>query len=156
MVLIGIDPPKGMARMDGKTGRIISIETMDFWGIVEALRGVAAQVKSGIETAMVYIEAPQTNKPTFFHGQIRPSVREKISQNVGANKRDSVLLIELCQQLGLAVVPVPPRRKNSTKHSPEEFIKKTGWKQRCSEHGRDALMIMWGRSWQYDLAVNKK
>ena len=142
MILIGIDPPKGMARMDGKTGRIISIETMDFWGIVEALRGIAALVKNGIETAMVYIEAPQINKPTFFHGQTNSRVRERISQNVGSNKRDSALLIELCQRLGLNVVPVPPRRKNNTKHSPEIFEKITGWKNRTSEHGRDAAMLI--------------
>lgn len=139
MIIIGIDPPKGLALWDTESRKFIKIETVEFWDIIHEI----STLKDAGKIAVV-VEAPQVNKPTFYRRGTNARAMSRISQNVGSNKRDSVLIIEYCARVGVKCIPVPPRRKNSTKHSPELFSRWTGWTGRTSEHGRDAAALVFG------------
>ena len=141
MILIGVDPPKGLAVWDTELRKFTDIRTVDFWFATEIIH---KSFLFHLSNMAVVIEAPQVNKPTFYRPGQNARAMSRISQNVGSNKRDSVLIIEYCQRMGIKCIPVPPRRSNSTKNDPELFKRLTGWPGRTSEHGRDAGMLVFG------------
>ena len=68
----------------------------------------------------------------------------KIAQNIGMNKKESMLLEQFCIKNGLDYTMVKPSKKTMTKLNSEQFKKMTGYSGRTSEHGRDAAMLVYG------------
>ncbi|MFI8143190.1 hypothetical protein ACFMJ0_23395, partial [Acinetobacter baumannii] len=52
-----------------------------------------------------------------------------------------ILLVEIAQALGLAVLLVKPTK---SKLNAEQFNKVTGWQGRTNQEQRDAGMLIWG------------
>ena len=153
MLIVGIDPPNGIATMDGN-GRLLSVKTSDFWDIAATLSIIAENNKQDRLSAIVYIEAPQVHKSLYArHNGKNNRIQKRIAQNVGANKQTSQLLIERCQRLGIPCIPLPPRKHNTTKKNPAEFGRVTGWESKTSSHGRDAAGLILSRNWRHDLAT---
>jgi hypothetical protein len=90
----------------------------------------------------IIIENPNKNRPTFERGALVTAKRNKISQNVGENKRDAKLWIEMCRFYGIKYTDVRPTR---TKLTAEGFEKFFGIKTKCSQHARDAFRLIGGR-----------
>jgi len=144
--VIGIDGGvnTGYAVYDRIERKLTTVFTTDFWGAVRLLDLVAAP--ENIADYEVYIENPSGNAPTFAkQGAKGMLVYNKISQNVGANKREAILLIEYCRLKGIKVTPVRPNKSSMTKLSADKFQKITGYVGRTSEHSRDASMMIFGR-----------
>ena len=138
VVHVGIDPGVNVGFAISHKGKLLQLSTLTFWEAVQELE----QLAEGAQLH-VYIENPNANKPTFWkQGAESQKAREKISQNVGANKRDAQLLIEKVELLGVKVLPVPPKTKKFTADS---FRKLSGWESTCSQHARDAAMLVLGR-----------
>lgn len=134
---IGIDPPAGLAIWDRSKQRFLSIETTDFWGIIDRLDSL---IGSGTKIK-VFIEAPQENKPVWMKGGVNNlAIFSKVCQNVGENKGSAKLIIEWCKRRGVDHVALRPTKRSATKLSVDRFQQITGWKKRTSEHGRDAAM----------------
>lgn len=135
---IGIDPGKytGFAVWVPAAGEFDYLETLTFW---EAL----GQIEEDYEPnkVIVVLEDPAQNKPTFFHKATGQRQREKISQDVGANKREAQLLAEGLERMGYRVKRVQPK---TSKLSGEEFKALTGYEKRTNPHVRDAGMLVYG------------
>ena len=148
-IFIGIDPGRntGFAVWDAQKKEFFEMHTFDFWKTVSLLERYAALDDSALEVENrkleihVVIEDPNQNKPTFSKHRQSATVREKISQNIGANKRDAQLLIELAKNLGLTVHAIRPDR---AKWTAETFKSYTGYHGRTSEHSRDAARLVYG------------
>lgn len=144
MIVIGIDPPKGVAIWSTNRRCFQHIGTTDFWGCIAEING---QIKAnGVDGVCVVIEAPQLNKPVFTRKDTSPQEMMRIAQNVGANKETSKLIIDYCEKYGVRVRPVPPLRGELKKWKKDkaEFARMTGWAEATSEHGRDAAALVWG------------
>jgi hypothetical protein len=148
---IGIDAGvnTGFAVWDANASRFDKIITTTFWGAINELQSehmALAGKRIDVNTTpgiAVYIENPNGNRPTFArHG----AYREKISQNVGMNKRDAQLLIQYCMDNGMLFFPVTPGKHSMTKMKPDAFAKYTGYNGRTSSHGRDAAMLVFGKT----------
>lgn len=148
---IGIDAGvnTGFAVWDAETSRFNKIATTTFWGAIQALESEHMEL-AGKQTDVntthgiaVYIENPNGNRPTFGKHQ---AYREKISQNVGMNKRDAQLLIEYCKNNHILFFSITPGKHSMTKMKPEAFAKYTGYDARTSSHGRDAAMLVYGKT----------
>jgi hypothetical protein len=113
--------------------------TLDFW---RAIAFIESYKSAGVPISVV-MEDPNGNRPVFNRG-VQGRRASKIAQNVGANKRDAILIWEYCVNHGIAIQRITPTAKSITKLSSEQFNKITGWAARTSEHARDAAMLVWG------------
>lgn len=68
-------------------------------------------------------------------------MNEQIARRVGMNHATGILLAEIAQALGLAVLLVKPTK---SKLNAEQFNKITGWQGRTNQEVRDAAMLVWG------------
>lgn len=115
------------------------METTDFWSVVETLYRYTAS----LVPIIVHIEDPNGNKPVFIKpGANSAAIGRKIGQNVGSNKREASLLIELCKREDWPHTVHVPRK---SKVKADEFKKYTGITDRTSQHVRDAVMLIYGR-----------
>lgn len=136
MIKIGIDPGvnTGFAKM--VDGVLYEVKTMS---IVEAMKSVEFSAKwardNGVDLT-VYIEDARQRR--WVTGG-----REKL-QGVGSIKRDCGIWEEICVYHDIDFVLVAPK-DNYTKLTAQAFAGITGWKHRCSQHARDAAMLVWGR-----------
>lgn len=145
--LIGIDCGlnTGFAVYNKATKKFRELDTYTFWQTIHRLNHYFDGCKNGEMVVEVFIEDVTQNKPTFFKGQHNEKVYRKISQDVGSNKRDCILLMEYCDINHIKVHPIRPTKKSITKISQEQFTKYTGYTVRSSSHSRDAAMLVWGR-----------
>lgn len=150
-ISIGIDPGKSTGYAISINKKLTMLATISFWECVDMLYEVPEESKPFCK---VFIEDPNINRPIFmkpgvFKGKgsekSEQLMMQKIAQNVGANKREASLLIELCNKLGIEVVPCQPTKKSMTKLNSEQFNKLTGWVGRTSSHSRDAGILVFGR-----------
>lgn len=144
MIYVGIDPGvnTGFAIWDSRLGKFNEIATLDFLSVIVRVKDL-----NRVTDLTVYIEDPGQVKPMFW--QNKRGVNEsmikqalKVAQNVGANKREAELLIQILRDSDMNVIPVKPV---TSKMNAETFANITGYKQRTSEHGRDAAMLVFGR-----------
>lgn len=140
MRFIGIDPGKktGFAVWDSKEGCFEEVMTTTFWEVSEILE----------ETVPVYtvvIEDPSLNRPIFLRklkGETSQGYNRrmyKIAKNVGQNIEQAKLLVERAENLGYTVIKVRPQ---SSKKDAKSFKQITGYEGRCSQHARDAAMLV--------------
>lgn len=156
LISIGIDPGlnTGVAVWDRINKRFIEIRTTDFFGAISDIKRHISNW--GLLNVNVYIEAPQLISTTFdkrIKGKSQPQ-KLKISQNVGMNKKESMLLDKFCQNKNIAHFMIKPTSKTSgkslLKNAPvgmtqkAYFNKITGWDCQSSEHSRDAAMLVYG------------
>ena len=134
-LIIGIDPDlekSGVAIL----GQSFELKNLTFAETVELFRSHQDQIKK------VVIEAGWQNKKANFRtgGNHSRQVGEQISRRVGLNHATGILLSEMAESLGLAVVLVRPTK---TKKNSEEFNRITGWQGRTNQEQRDAGMLIW-------------
>ena len=144
MIFVGIDPGKknGVAVWDGNS--FTKLCTMSFWQVIEYIESKVADR----DRITFVVENPNRNKPVFPKRGV--SHKEhlkmlKIAQNVGQNKRDAQLIIEKIKSLGFPVMEIKPSKYSMTKLKPNIFAQMTGFDGKCSEHARDAAMLVFGR-----------
>lgn len=147
-IFVGIDPgiSTGFAVYTKKPQmQFLELATLDFWKTIDRLKNL--HLNHG-QNLTVVIEDPNGNKPVFMKAGVKSNAMAvRVGQNVGSNKREASLLIEYCQNKGINVIPVVPKKKASGatgKITQEYFQKITGHTKRCSQHARDAGMLIWG------------
>lgn len=154
MIYIGIDPgvTTGFAAWDGKLRKFIVIKSFSFWDCILEVQyykdnfifgcGRDSIEISGKQVKQIVIEDPNFNRPTFVRANsVNDHTFNKISQNVGSNKRDAQLLIEYCT---LKQLPVTPIRPTMRKQTAKEFKTLTKYDGTTNQHGRDAAMLVFG------------
>lgn len=139
MIKIGIDAGvnTGFAKMYGND--LVEVKT---YSIIEALQAVEWTIKYASENGInlkVFIEDARKRK------WIAPQAGKERLQGVGSVKRDSKIWQEFCVHYGIDFELVAPKN-NKTKTSRDFLKKTTGWTGRTSEHARDAVMLVWGRT----------
>lgn len=137
MIYIGIDPGThtGVAVWDSKEGRFLSLETMP---IHIALTRVLAIAERHRDDVQVIFEDARLR--TWF-GKGNVSAK---AQGAGSVKRDCSIWEDFLIDSGIPFVTTKPGNV-ATKVTPSWFRKLTGWEGRCSEHARDAAMLVFGR-----------
>jgi hypothetical protein len=144
MINIGLDPGvnTGVAVYDSHHKAFILIKTLSFWEAISLLM----QYKDEHPDLHVVLEDPSANKPVFrkkFATQTNNDrMMDKISQNIGSNKRDAQLLSEFLINAEIPFTLVTPTKG---KYNKETFEKLTRYNKITSQHGRDAAMLVWGR-----------
>lgn len=142
-ILIGIDPGvnNGIALLQEG---VLSLKCLNFWETCNFLETILTHAWAEEIPVKCYLEDPTQNKPTF-HRNVNQKGMQKISQNVGSNKRDAVLLKEFLENKGVEVILCKPTKYSNTKMEAEVFKKMTGYTKRTNQHERDAGMLIWGR-----------
>lgn len=137
MIYIGIDPGThtGVAVWDSKEGRFLSLETMP---IHIALTRVLAIAERHRDDVQVIFEDARLR--TWF-GKGNVSAK---AQGAGSVKRDCSIWEDFLSDMEIPFVTTKPGNV-ATKVTPSWFRKLTGWEGRCSEHARDAAMLVFGR-----------
>jgi hypothetical protein len=147
---IGIDPGKNtgfalwkptLARVPG---RFVEVNTLTFVATIRRFEKLAREFGAG--NLRVRIEDVRANKPTFSEKEGSAAVRERMSQNIGANKRDCELLIDFLEELGIPYDALPPRKRatGAGKVTQEFFSGILGFPERSSQHARDAGYLVVG------------
>lgn len=143
---VGIDPgaQTGVAEWTGLALR--HLKTYTFWEAVYYLMTLKDCAAADGYKVIIYIEDPNMNPATHDHREVKKNVREKISQNVGSNKRDAQLLIEYCEGImKYEVHKIKPSKHGASKLNAGKFQTQTGCSIQCSQHARDAAMLIYGR-----------
>ena len=137
MIYIGIDPGThtGVAVWDSKEGKFLSLESMP---IHIALTRVLAIAERHRDDVQVIFEDARLR--TWF-GKGNVSAK---AQGAGSVKRDCSIWEDFLTDSGIPFVTTKPGNV-ATKVTPSWFRKLTGWEGRCSEHARDAAMLVFGR-----------
>ena len=137
MIYIGIDPGThtGVAVWDSKEGKFLSLETMP---IHIALTRVLAIAERHRDDVQVIFEDARLR--TWF-GKGNVSAK---AQGAGSVKRDCSIWEDFLIDMEIPFVTTKPGNV-ATKVTPSWFRKLTGWEGRCSEHARDAAMLVFGR-----------
>ena len=136
---IGIDPgtKTGFAVADAYTGQLISVETLDFWGVVDRVR----VLRFDHNVVEIVIEVPDT-KHVWHKGASGPAALQRQGVNVGSVIREAQLLAEGLERLGLPVKRVAPRGKQPA----DKFATFTGWTARTNQHERDAALLVFRKT----------
>lgn len=137
MIYIGIDPGThtGVAVWDSKEGKFLTLETMP---IHIALTRVLAIAERHRDDVQVIFEDARLR--TWF-GKGNVSAK---AQGAGSVKRDCSIWEDFLSDMEIPFVTTKPGNV-ATKVTPSWFRKLTGWEGRCSEHARDAAMLVFGR-----------
>jgi hypothetical protein len=135
-IIIGIDPGTntGFAAKDLKAGAFLEIKTV---GIIEAMKDVERYMETyGREN--VYLVFEDARKRRWFGEKGKEAL-----QGAGSIKRDCSIWEEFCNYKNIQFI-APAPAKGKTKYTSEYFKRLTGWKQRTSEHSRDAVILVYG------------
>lgn len=138
MIWVGIDTGThtGVAVWDGRA--FTSLETLP---LHRALEKVARLQDEGARLAVVFEDARQRK---WIPREKSFSQMKGRAMGAGSVRRDATIWEEFCTDRGIPFLALPPR-KGLTKWSPDYFAHVTGWKGRCSEHARDAALLVFGR-----------
>lgn len=124
MIQIGIDPGVHTGLAVAEDGKLVRLETLNFWKVYHIVCGLIDEHGS----LRVAIEVPSTK--ANWHG---PTA----AHNVGRVCREAELLADGLELAGAQVQRVhPPGKVNAA-----TFARITGWTGRTNEHQRDAGML---------------
>lgn len=140
-VWIGIDPGvhTGVALWDGD--RLTIVETLPLHAALLRVKFLAELYSfNGNGVTVVFEDARQRK---WFPRMTAAKDRARL-QGAGSVKRDAGIWEDFCKDYGIRYIAVAPKN-NMTKTDPQFFARLTGWKARCSEHARDAAMLVFGR-----------
>lgn len=130
MIQIGIDPGVHTGFAVAEDGKLIRLETLDFWTAYQKVCGLIEYYRFHDEdsTLRVVIEVPKTK--ANWHG---PTA----AHNVGRVCREAELLADGLELAGAQVERVhPPGGVDAA-----VFAQVTGWTKRTNEHNRIAGML---------------
>lgn len=138
--LIGIDcgVKTGVAVYDPAAKKLICLETVT---IDRAMLSVLRLRDAGQLKAVYFEDARQR---TWFEPEKSSSDYRGKLMGAGAVKRDAKIWEDFLTNQGIPFAMVAPKH-NATKMRPEYFARVTGYSGRCSEHARDAAMLVFGR-----------
>lgn len=136
-ILVGIDAGvnTGLARI--QNGHLVAVRTFNIIEAMEYIKTLSDYCKKYRHPLTIYIEDARQRK--WFGNKGR-----EVLQGVGSVKRDCGIWEEFCLYYNIDFELIAPKH-NRTKTTAQEFKHITGWKNRTSEHGRDAAMLIWGR-----------
>ena len=132
--IIGIDPgvATGVAMLED--GRFTEFRCLGFWEAYELVRQCSSRTTVVIEIAAdTYVWQPNARSRAGLGKAL------KVAQDVGAVRREGLLLAQGLQRSGLQVVTRPPRGKVDARR----FAEITGYRGRMNQHKRDAGMLAW-------------
>jgi hypothetical protein len=137
MILIGIDPgtKTGVAVWDTQKKAFDLIET----AFIHDALTIVSMLKCYSPSIEVYVEDPNSWKPFGNNVQARAKL-----QGAGSIKRDFAIWRDFCKDQEITLHPVK-LQGTIKKVDAGYFEKLTGWKDRTSEHARDAAMLVFGR-----------
>lgn len=144
MIYIGIDPGThtGVAVWDSKEGRFLSLETMPIHRALEKVKEMSYPFwhmdKLYHEDIQVIFEDARL-RTWFGKGNVTAK-----AQGAGSVKRDCSIWEDFLTDMEIPFVTTKPGNV-ATKVTPSWFRKLTGWEGRCSEHARDAALLVFGR-----------
>ncbi|GIV82558.1 MAG: hypothetical protein KatS3mg051_1912 [Anaerolineae bacterium] len=145
MVLIGIDPGlqhTGLAMWDGE--RLYGLATMP------AGHALSYVLQHPPESVVVYVEDPGLHERLWWDNKgagKRDGARAlRIARSVGRNEGAARVIIDTLRARGYHVVTVRPDRGTGSKIPSGQFARITGYRARCSQHARDAAMLIYGRA----------
>lgn len=152
---VGIDAGRstGWAIWDATDKKFVELCTLTFWETIKKINDMTYLCEANLDRYVIVIENPNLNKPTWGRKILRKGkwidmptpMHDRVSQNVGMNKRDAQLLIEYCKLHLIDCMEVNPRN-SQTKLTANAFKNITGYDgSRCSQHARDAAMMVFGR-----------
>lgn len=140
---VGIDPGNhtGVCLYSRIEREVRALLTLTFW---DAYLLTTTLFANHTSTTQVVLEQPSRNKPTFVKKGINPDElrkRDKLSQNVGGNKKEADLLAAGLYRVGFSIEEVRPTRKKWDQRTVKVY---TGLTISTNEHTRDALRLVWG------------
>ena len=149
-IIIGIDPDverSGFAVLDVKR-RAISVSTLPFPELVDAIRAVKKQADLNMNNVRVVLEAGYLKKGNWH---LKPmdskSVAAAKGRNVGMNHQTGVLICEMCRHLGMTVSEAAPLvkiwRGRDRKITHAELVNTVGQVEHTNQDGRDAALLAW-------------
>ena len=140
-IWIGIDPGDhtGVAVWDAGSKRFIALLTLPLHRAFDVVKGTAA---SNPQRTFVVFEDARQRK--WFRKERSASEYRGRLMGAGAAKRDAKIWEEFLADISVPYAAHKPQA-GTTKWSAEHFAKVTGWKGRCSEHARDAALLVYGR-----------
>jgi len=140
-MLIGIDcgTHTGLAVYDPAAKALTTLETMPIHRAMEAVLAMSNTPGASVE---VYFEDARLR--TWFEKERNASDYRGKLMGAGAVKRDSAIWEDFLTDKKIPFKAVAPKH-NATKMSRTMFEKVTGWHARCSEHARDAAMLVFQR-----------
>lgn len=138
--LIGIDcgVNTGFAVYDPKTKTLVALDTLT----IDRAAARVLQLRDAGSLGAVYFE--DARQRTWFEKETsRADYRGKL-MGAGAVKRDAKIWEDFLTNQGILFYMIAPKH-NATKMRADYFARVTGYKGRCSEHARDAAMLVFGR-----------
>lgn len=144
---VGIDAGvnTGLAVWNSDSQTFLTLKTLNFFDALLELLELQKQAEEESFRFAVIIEDPNGNSPTFgkFDQQER-RVRDTISQRIGSNKRDAILISNFCQLQGFESFLIVPSKKSLTKLTKSTFAALTKFEGLSSQHARDAGGLVFG------------
>lgn len=141
MIYIGIDPGThtGIAVWDSSLKKFHEIATLPIHKAMNLVEKWETTAKvNNVKLEVIFEDARKRKTFRQEYGNI-----SKL-QGAGSIKRDCSIWEDFLTDLDIPFQSPPPSIGN-TKPRPEYFTKLTGWKERTSNHARDAAMIVFGR-----------
>lgn len=136
---IGIDggTHTGFAVYDNESKEFVAVKTLNFWAVYDFITKIYTP-----ENALIVIEYLPPKQTVYARVySATQKGRDRFNQNVGSVKRETSLLIERFESLGYEVRKVKPIK--AKKWTAEQFQRYTGWKEKTSQHGRDAARLIY-------------
>lgn len=139
MIYIGIDTGvhTGIAVWDSEKGKFVYLDTLK---IHEALDIVSSYAYKDIPLCVRFEDARQRKWIPFAKNMTGELGR---AQGAGYVKAHCQIWEDFLTDYRIPFEAIAPRR-NVTKLSAEQFGRITGYKERTSEHSRDAAMLVYG------------
>jgi hypothetical protein len=135
-LLIGIDPGVHCGVAVSVDRKLQHCETISWWKCIDMISITYHQN----EVDELIIEDSSLNNYTYNRGNVG-NVAMRQSRNAGMNQGYSKLMVERFKSLGYNVKQIRPTQDRH-KWSKEYFESISGWKERTSEHARDAARFV--------------
>lgn len=139
-LLIGIDPGTNTGFAGLLNGKIEFVEAIPIHTAILSILELQkpANMTGSTISFKVYIEDSR-NVSRGFGGAAK-------AQGAGSIKRDCNIWEDFLRDFGIDYQFIRPGKRSNLKMTSEAFAKLTGWKGRTNSHGRDAAMLVFGRT----------
>jgi len=145
-MIVGIDPDSvasGVAQVCG--GVITELQCLEFYDLISFLTTNKEII------SLVVVEAGWLNKSNFhlFRGGKNGKkqvvgIKEaaEIGKDVGRNHQTGILIVQMCERIGIPCRIKKPLLNNVWKNNGKLFNKLTGWDGQSNPEKRDAAMLV--------------
>lgn len=146
-IFLGIDGgvTTGVALWSRKENKLVDVCSFSFWDAIRYFDKIVKMADGMGVTAVV--EDPRLIRPVFGKKSdfSRKQTYGKISQDVGAMKAYTALMVEWLHEKNIPTILVKPSQYTKTKLDAKTFKNMTKWDKKTNEHSRDAAMLVWGK-----------